>query len=124
MQFTCRNAPNVRYNTMEKLKQSSILDSITTKRVYGNQMLYFQAVIFQTKAIASTHAIFILIEQIRHIDINKDKNKESLKQRQNFWILTLETPKSLNALIKNLVNIVASIILLCYFSYFHLSNVR
>ena len=48
----------------------------------------------------NTHAIFILIEQIRHIDIDKDKNKEILKQRQNFWILTLETPKRLKALIK------------------------
>ena len=44
------------------------------------------------------HAKFILIEQIRHIDIDKEKNKERLKQRENFWILTLETlmPKGLN----------------------------
>ena len=66
----------------------------------------------------NTHVIFILIEQIRHIDIDKDKNKERLKQS---WILTLETPKSLKALIKNFINIVASIILL---TYFHLPNVR
>ena len=46
----------------------------------------------------NTHAKFILIEQIRHIDIDKEKNKERLKQRENFWILTLETltPKGLN----------------------------
>ena len=69
----------------------------------------------------NTHAIFILIEQIRHIDIDKGKNKERLKQRQNFWILTLETPKSLKAFINNLINIVASIILL---TYFHLPNLR
>ena len=55
MQSTCWNAPNLRSNTLEKLKQSSILDSITTERIYGNQMLYLQAVIFQTKTIASTH---------------------------------------------------------------------
>ena len=56
--------------------------------------LYF----FQTKTITSTHAIFILIEQIRHIDVDKDKNKKKLKQRENFSILTLEatTAKGLN----------------------------
>ena len=39
------------------------------------------------------HAKFILIGQIRHIDIdiNKEKNKERLKQKENFCILTLET---------------------------------
>ena len=43
--------------------------------MYVNQMLYLQAVIFQTKTITSRHAKFTLIEQIRHIDIdveNKD----------------------------------------------------
>ena len=46
----------------------------------------------------NTHAKFILIEQIRHINIDKEKNKERLKQWENFWILTLETltPKDLN----------------------------
>ena len=40
----------------------------------------------------------MLIEQIRHIDIDKEKNKERLKQRENFWIVTLETlaPKGFN----------------------------
>ena len=43
-------------------------------------------------------AKFILTEQIRHIDIVKERNKEMLKQRENFWVLTLETltPKGLN----------------------------
>ena len=46
----------------------------------------------------NTHAKFILIEQIGYIDIDKEKNKERLKRRENFWILTLETltPKGLN----------------------------
>ena len=46
----------------------------------------------------NTHTYFILIEQIRHIDIDKEKNKDRLKQRENFWILTLEklTPKGPN----------------------------
>ena len=46
----------------------------------------------------NTHTKFILIERIRHIDIDKETNKESLKQSENFWILTLETitPKGLN----------------------------
>ena len=39
----------------------------------------------------NTQVKFILIEQIRHIDIDNEKNKERLKQRENFWILTLET---------------------------------
>ena len=46
----------------------------------------------------NTYAKLILIEQIRHIDIDKEKNKEGLKQRENFWIITVETltPKGLN----------------------------
>ena len=46
----------------------------------------------------NTHAKFILIEQICHVDIDTEKNKERLKRRENFWILTLEplTPKNLN----------------------------
>ena len=61
-------------------------------------MLYLQAAIFQAKTITSTHAKFILIEQICHVDIDTEKIKERLKQRENFWILTLETltPKGLN----------------------------
>ena len=45
----------------------------------------------------NTHAKFILIEQIHH-NISKEKNNERLKQRESFWILTLETltPKGLN----------------------------
>ena len=39
-----------------------------------------------------------MIEQIHHLDIDKEKDKERQKQRDNFWILTLEslTPKVLN----------------------------
>ena len=46
----------------------------------------------------NTHAKFILIEQIRHVDIDTEKTKKRLKQRENVWILTLETltPKGLN----------------------------
>ena len=46
----------------------------------------------------NTHAKFTLIEQIRHIDIDKEKNNERLKQREYFGKLTLETltPKGLN----------------------------
>ena len=45
-----------------------------------------------------THSKLILIEQIHHVDIDTEKIKERLKQRENFWILTLETltPKGLN----------------------------
>ena len=50
-------------------------------------MLYQQAVTFQ----ANTQVKLILIDQIRHIDIDKGKNKERLEQRQNFRMLTLET---------------------------------
>ena len=39
----------------------------------------------------NTHARFILTEQIRYVDINTEKSKERLKQRESFWILTLET---------------------------------
>ena len=67
-------------------------------------MLYLQDVIFQAKAITLTHMIhnfntkLILTEQIRHINTDKEKNKEKLKERENFWILTVEalTLKGLN----------------------------
>ena len=39
----------------------------------------------------NTHAKFILTEQIHHVDIDTEKSKERLKQRENVWILTLET---------------------------------
>ena len=39
----------------------------------------------------NTYAKFILTEQIRHININTEKNKGRLKQRAILWILTLET---------------------------------
>ena len=73
---------------------------------------------FRQKSEFNKHAKFILTEQIRHINIDKEKNKERLKQRENFWILTLETlmPKGLN---QKLINIVACII---FFTYFHLPN--
>ena len=99
MSFTCWNAPNVKYNTLEKQKLNSKLVLITTKKMYGNQKLHLQAAIFPAETMTSnTHAKFILIEQIRHVDIDPEKNKERLKQRENFWILTPETltPKGLN----------------------------
>ena len=37
MSFTCWNAPNVRYNTLEKQTPNSTLDPITIERMYGNQ---------------------------------------------------------------------------------------
>ena len=40
---------------LEKLKESSMLDLATTERMYGNQMLYQQAIIFQEKTITSTY---------------------------------------------------------------------
>ena len=46
----------------------------------------------------NTQAKFILIEQIRHVDVDTEKIKERLEQRENSWILPLETlsPKGLN----------------------------
>ena len=55
MPFTCWNAPNVKYNTLENQKLNSTLDSITIEKMNGNQMLYLQAVIFQAKTITSIH---------------------------------------------------------------------
>ena len=63
MSFTCWNAPNVKYNTLEKQKLNSTLDLITTEKMYGNQMLYLQAAIFSGKNHNfNTHAKFILTE--------------------------------------------------------------
>ena len=39
MSCTCWTAPSINYNTLEKQKLNSTLDSITTKKMYGNQML-------------------------------------------------------------------------------------
>ena len=46
----------------------------------------------------NTRAKLILTEQVRHVDIDKEKIKERLKQMENFSMLTLETltPKGLN----------------------------
>ena len=46
----------------------------------------------------NTQAKFILTRQIHHINIDTEKIKDRLKQRENFWILTLETlkPEGLN----------------------------
>ena len=55
MSVTCWNAPNLKYNTLEKQKLNSTLDLITTEKMYGNQTLYLKAVIFQAKTITSTH---------------------------------------------------------------------
>ena len=66
----------------------------------------------------NTHAKFTLIEQLGHIDIGKEKNKERTKQGQNFWILTLEalTLEDLKALMKNLIEYII------LFTYFYLPN--
>ena len=63
MSFTCWNAPNVKYNTLEKQKLNSALDgkdvqkpnAIPTSRHFSGKNHNF-----------NTHAKFILIEQIRH----------------------------------------------------------
>ena len=53
---------------------------------------------FRQKSTSTHMQNFILIEQIRHVDIDMKKIKERLKRRENLWILTLETltPKGLN----------------------------
>ena len=66
----------------------------------------------------NTHAKFLLTEQICHIDINKEKNRERLKQMENFWILTLETITS-KGLHQKLTNIVSCTIL---FTYIYCAN--
>ena len=48
MSFTSWNAPNVRHKMLENQKLNSTLDSITTERMYGNQMLYDQVQVMKT----------------------------------------------------------------------------
>ena len=74
MSFTCWNAPNVKY-------------AIPASRHFSGKNHNF-----------NTHAKFKLTEQICHVNINTEKIKERLKQRENFWTLKLETltPKGLN----------------------------
>ena len=68
---------------LEKLKLSSILDLITTGRMYGNQALPATRHFSGKNHNFNTHVKFTLIEQARHIDIDKAKNKE--RERENFW---------------------------------------
>ena len=83
MSFIFWNAPNVKFNRLEKQKLNSTLDLINTEKMHGRQMLYLQVTIFQAKTITSTHMQkFILTEQIHHVDINTEKIKERLKQRE------------------------------------------
>ena len=76
---------NIRLNNHRKDEWKP--DAITASRHFSGKSHNF-----------NTHATFILIEQIRHVDIDTEEIKERLKQREKFWILTLETltPKVLN----------------------------
>ena len=73
-----KTAFNIRFNNHRKDVWKP--DAIPASRHFSGKSQNF-----------NTHAKFILTEQIRHFDIDKEKNKERLKQRENFWILTLET---------------------------------
>ena len=58
MSFTCWNAANVKYNSLENQKVNATLESITTEKMYiwKPDMLYLQALIFQAKTITSIHS--------------------------------------------------------------------
>ena len=66
---------NIRLNNHQKNVWKS--DAIPASRHFSDKNHNF-----------NTYVKFILIEQISHIDIGKEKNKEKLKQRENFWVLT------------------------------------
>ena len=87
---------NIRINNCQKDMWKP--DAIPASRYFSGKNCNF-----------NTHAKFILIEQIHHVDIDIEKIKERLKQRENFWKLALETltPKSLNLIL---------------FTYFHCPN--
>ena len=68
---------NIRFNSLQKEVWKP--DAIRASRHFSGKNHNF-----------NTHAKLILIEHICHIDIDK-KNKERLKQRENVWVLTLET---------------------------------
>ena len=69
---------NVRFSNHQKDVWKP--DAITASRHFSSKNHNFNA-----------HTNFILIEQTRHVGIDKEKNKERLKQGETFWILTLET---------------------------------
>ena len=70
MSSTCWNAPNVKYNTLEKQKLNSTLDRkdvwkpdpVPASRHFSGKNHNF-----------NTHSKFILIEQIHHVDIDTEK---------------------------------------------------
>ena len=85
MSFTCWNAPNVKYNTLKKQKLNSTSNLINHRKdVWKPDGIPATHHFSGKNHNFNTHAKFILIEQICHV-------KERLKQRQNFWILTLKT---------------------------------
>ena len=76
MSFTCWNAPNVRYNTLEKQTPNSTLDPITIERMYGNQ----DAIPVENHNF-KTHANSYWLSRYATSTSTK-KNKERLKQRE------------------------------------------
>ena len=75
---------------MEKQKLNSTLDLITTD-VWKPDAIPASHHLSDKNHNFNTHAKFIVTEQIHHVDIDTEKSKERLKQRENVWILTLET---------------------------------
>ena len=99
MSITCWDAPNVKYNMLENQKLNSTFDSITTEKYIWKPDHILASAHFSGKNyIFKTHAKFILIEQLHHVKIDTEKLQERLKQRENFWLLTLKTltPKRLS----------------------------
>ena len=49
MLIICWNAPNVKYDTLEKQKLNSTLDSVTTEKMYGNRLYICKPSYFRQK---------------------------------------------------------------------------
>ena len=89
MSFTSWNAPNVRHNMLENQKLNSILDSITTERMYGNQMLYDQVQVMKTILVTLVWKNYLAFAFKNHDShrMYMKNTKADLSEHTRFWYL-------------------------------------
>ena len=93
-----QNAISATFNMLANQKHHSTLCSITTEKM-SKITIQYQLANISTSTIMTLTITEIIIEQLRNIRTTSTETlKERLKQRENFWIMKLETlaPLGLN----------------------------